>query len=113
MELDKIGDWLTLSVNKLSINVTKTKFFPFRSRNKSPIQNINISINNENMKIQKNVTFLGIVIDEFFFTWGNHLNLIKKKLIKCAAIISRIRHFTTPNASTYLLRISLSTSDLW
>ena len=42
------------------------------------------------------VTFLGIFIDEFL-TWGNHLNLIKKKLIKRAAIISRIRHFTTPN----------------
>ena len=74
MELDKIADWL--SVNKLFINPTKTKFVLFRSRNKRPIQNINISINNENIKQEKNVTFIGIVIDEFL-TWGNHLNLIK------------------------------------
>ena len=32
VELDKISDWL--SVNKLSINATKTKFVLFRSRNK-------------------------------------------------------------------------------
>ena len=95
VELDKITDWL--SVNKLSINATKTKFVLFRSRNKKPAQSINISINNENIKQEKHTTFLGIVIDEFL-TWYNHLDLVAKKMIKCAAIISRIRHYTTLNS---------------
>jgi hypothetical protein len=51
VELDKITDWL--SVNKLSINATKTKFVLFRSRNKKPAQSMNISINNENIKQEK------------------------------------------------------------
>ena len=43
------------------------------------------------------ITFLGIVIDEFL-TWRDHIDLIAKKIIKCAAIISRIRHFTNLNS---------------
>jgi hypothetical protein len=95
VELDKITDWL--SVNKLSINATKTKFVLFISRNKKPAQTINISINNENIKQEKHTTFLGIVIDEFL-TWYNDLDLVAKKMIKCTAIISRIRHYTTLNS---------------
>jgi hypothetical protein len=56
----------------------------------------NLPINNENIKQEKHTTFLGIVIDEFL-TWYNHLDLVAKKMIKCAAIISRIRHYTTLN----------------
>ena len=48
------------------------------------------------IKQVKNITFLGIVIDENL-TWSDHLDLIIKKMIKCAAIISRIRHFTNRN----------------
>jgi hypothetical protein len=54
VELDKMTDWL--SVNKLSINATKTKFILFRSRNKKPAQSINISIDNENIKHEKHTT---------------------------------------------------------
>ena len=50
-------------------------------------------MNKESIKQVKNVTFLGIVFDEFL-TWWDHLNLVSKKIIKCAAIISKIRHFT-------------------
>ena len=93
--MDKITDWLC--VNKLSINATKTKFVLFRSRNKKSSQNVNISINNENIKQEKTTTFLGIIIDEFL-TWRNHLDLVANKIIKGAAIISRIRHYTTLNS---------------
>ncbi len=54
-------------------------------------------MNKENIKQVKNITFLGIVIDEFL-TWRDHIDLISKKMIKCAAIISRIRHFTNLNS---------------
>ena len=72
-------------------------FVLFRSRNKKPAQSINISNNKENIKQEKHSTFPGIVIDEFL-TWYNHLDLVAKKMIKCAAIISRIRHYTTLNS---------------
>ena len=88
-------DWL--NANMLSINTEKTKFILFRTKNKKPKDTINISINNNNIKQVKNTTFLGIVIDEFL-TWCNHVDLITKKVVKCAAIISKIRHFTNLNS---------------
>ena len=44
----------------------------------------------------KKTIFLGIVIDEFL-TWREHLGFISKNIIKCAAIIFRIRHFSNLN----------------
>ena len=32
-----------------------------------------------------------------FLTWREHLDFILKKIIKCAAVISRIRHFSNLN----------------
>jgi hypothetical protein len=95
IEMNKIANWL--NVNKLSLNTTKTKLILFRSRNKKSKHDLKISINKENIKQVKNITFLGIVIDEFL-TWRDHIDLISKKIIKCAAIISRIRHFTNLNS---------------
>ena len=95
IERKKITNWL--NVNKLSLNTTKTKFILFRSGNKKSKHDLNISINEENIKQVKNITFLGFVIDEFL-TWRDHIDMISKKIIKCAAIISRIRHFTNLNS---------------
>ena len=85
-EINKMTDWL--NANMLSINTEKTKFILFRTKNKKPKDTINISINNNNIKQVKNTTFLGIVIDEFL-TWCNHVHLITKKVVKCAAKISQ------------------------
>ena len=84
MEMNEIATWL--NVNRLSLNTAKTKLILFRSRNKKSKHELKISINN-----------LGIVIDEFL-TWRDHIDLIAKKIIKCAALISRIRHFTNLNS---------------
>jgi hypothetical protein len=95
IEMNKITDWL--NANKLSINTQKTKFILFTSKNKKLKDDIKILINNESIKQVKNTTFLGIVIDECL-TWCEHLCLITKKIIKCTAIISKIRHFTNLNS---------------
>jgi hypothetical protein len=71
-------DWL--NANMLSINTEKTKFILFRTKNKKPKDTMNISINNNNIKQVKN------------------MDLITKKVVKCAAIISKIRHFTNLNS---------------
>ena len=57
--MNKIANWL--NVNKLSLNTTKTKLILFRSRNKKSKHDLKISINKENIKQVKNITFLGIV----------------------------------------------------
>ena len=94
-EVNKIAFWL--NVNKLSLNNTKTKLILFRSRNKKSKHDLKISINEENIKQVQNNNFLEIIIDEFL-TWCDHIDLIAKKIIKCASIISRIRHFTNLNS---------------
>ena len=93
--MNKISKWL--NVNKLSLNTVKTKFILFRSRNKKFTLDLKISINNENIKQVKNITFLGIVIAEFS-TWRDHIDFVAKRIMKCSAIISRIRHFTNLNS---------------
>jgi hypothetical protein len=49
------------------------------------------------IKQVKKATFLGIVIDEFL-SWSYHIDNISKKIVKCTAILSRIRHFTNINS---------------
>ena len=93
-EINKLADWL--NVNKLSINIEKTKFILFRSKNKKINFDLKISINGKFINQVKKTIFLGIVIDEFL-TWREHLDFISKKIIKCAAVISRIRHFSNLN----------------
>ena len=87
-EINKITDWL--NVNKLSINTKKTKFVLFKSPNKRTSHDIKLSMNNDNIKQVKSITFLGIVVDECL-TWKYHIELVSKKIIKATAIISKIR----------------------
>ena len=94
-QINKIANWL--NVNRLSLNTAKTKFILFRPKNKIPKYDLKFQINNNFITQVKNTTFLGIVLDEFL-TWRDHIDLVSKKIIKCAAIISRIRHFTNLNS---------------
>ena len=93
-EINKISKWL--NANKLSINTIKTKFMLFRSLKKKQKHHIILSINEQIIKQVKNITFLGVNIDENL-TWKEHINLISKKIIKASSIIARIRHFTNLN----------------
>ena len=68
-EINKVTEWL--NVNKLSLNITKTKFILFRSINKKPNHDVKITINNMNIDQVKCTNFLGIIIDECL-TWNDH-----------------------------------------
>lgn len=58
-EINKVSEWL--NVNKLSLNIKKTKFILFRFPNKKPKQELNVSIKDENIKQVRNTIFLGII----------------------------------------------------
>ena len=93
-EINNITDWL--NVNKLSLNVSKTKFMLFKSINKRPKQKISISMNDKNIEQVRELTFLGIVMDECL-TWNHHIMKISKKLIRASGIIAKVRHFVNRN----------------
>jgi hypothetical protein len=101
-EINTISTWLY--VNKLSINITKTKFILFKTKKKKSNHKIEISINNQNIEQVNQTTFLGVIIDENL-TWNSHLNLIYKKIMKSTVYsdyISKIRHFTNLNSRKLL-----------
>ena len=94
-EINKVTEWL--NVNKLSLNITKTKFILFRSINKKPKHNVKITINDIKIDQVKSTNFLGVIIDECL-TWNEHITKVAKKISRASAIIAKIRHFLNKNA---------------
>jgi hypothetical protein len=70
IEINKIADWLI--VNKLTINIKKTKFILFKSPKKRLNHSVTISINKRIDQV-KSISFLGVNIDEHL-AWKNHEN---------------------------------------
>ena len=76
-ELKLLTDWLR--ANKLSLNESKTKLLIFRPFKKLNITVPNIKVNNFILTPKKNVTYLGIEIDENLF-WGKQIEILAKIL---------------------------------
>ena len=81
-ELGKLFVWF--SVNKLSLNLSKTNYILFRNR--SADTDLNICINTINVTRVQSSKFLGIIIDENL-NWKPHIQLVKSKLSKTLSII--------------------------
>ena len=69
-ELEKVNLWLKL--NKLSLNIKKTKLIIFHRKQKK-IKDINISIDNVQIERVNTFNFLGIMLDESL-TWTESKN---------------------------------------
>ena len=87
-EIEKITIWL--KVNKLSLNVQKTKLMIFHRKQKH-IQNLNISINGINIERVESFNFLGIILQETL-SWDNHVTLVKTKISKVIGILYRLKN---------------------
>ena len=59
-ELLKINEWL--KINKLSLNIAKSKYMTFQRTNKN-IQTLTLKIDNINIEQVKEFNFLGLIID--------------------------------------------------
>ena len=108
-ELAKVNDWL--AVNKLSLNVKKTKFMVFHTaqKNISPyIPDLEIG----GIKIDKvsNFNFLGLTINENL-SWKPHVDIIANKLSKYIGILNRLKRYL-PNHILRTLYFSLIQSQL-
>lgn len=88
-ELDEINDWF--KVNRLSLNVKKTKAMLFHQPRKK-VNNINIQIDNTNIEFVENFNYLGIVLDKNL-SWKYHLNLVFKKISKTLGIMTKLKNF--------------------
>lgn len=95
-ELEILVEWF--KANRLSLNIDKTYYIIFSSRNKNiaPDINNNITIDGKLILRVKNVKFLGIYIDEHL-TWNHHIQCISKKVAKNVGIIRRVSYLLPIN----------------
>ena len=74
-----INDWL--QINKLPLNVDKTKYLIFHNhqKNVSLFKELTLELNGENMKRSDTFNFLGIVLNEQL-TWNSHITHLSSKI---------------------------------
>ena len=90
-ELRKVANWF--KGNKLSLNISKTKYSLFHStRKRKDIRNILPPLHIDNVPIKREfVTKLpGVYLDENIF-WKHHINTVSTKLSKSIGILYRAR----------------------
>ena len=77
-ELVKINDWL--KINKLSLNVVKSKFMIFQKKKKN-IQILNLKIDNVNIDQVKEFYLLGLIIDTNL-NWKKHAEKYQMRVLR-------------------------------
>ncbi len=88
-ELSLVNNWL--KVNKLSLNIKKSKYMIFHT-NKKKVQRLTLKIDNVNNEQVAEFNFLGLILDEHL-TWKYHVNKISNKISQCMGILNRLKHF--------------------
>ena len=87
-ELLKINNWL--KVNKLSLNVAKTKAMLFHMPQKR-ILNLRLKIAGSNIEFIENFNFLGITINKHL-NWTKHMDILSVKIAKTVGILNTLKH---------------------
>lgn len=80
-----------INQHKLKLNVIKTKAMVISNKKIQNVNDIKISINNEEISIVENVKYLGIWLDNKL-KFNEHMNEIIKKIGKKAGVLNRIGH---------------------
>ena len=101
-ELCKISIWF--KVNKLSLNVPKSKCILFHQPQKKIIE-LEIIIDGNKIDCVNNFNFLGLIINKHL-NWNNHIDHISLKISRVIGILTRLRH-TVPIDVLLLLYNSL------
>ena len=90
-ELELIHEWL--KINKLSLNIEKTKLMIFhsRQRNMTLFDDLKFILNGIPIKRVKSFNFLGIILNEHL-TWTDHTAHISQKIVPVIALIMRLKN---------------------
>ena len=90
-ELRKVATWF--KANKLSLSISKTKYYLFHStRKRKDILNILPPLHIYNAPIKKEIVtnFLGEYLDENI-SWKHHINIVSTNVCMSIGILYRIR----------------------
>ncbi len=98
-ELQQINDWL--KINKLSLNIGKTKFMIFHKSNKK-IPDIKLYIEDIEIQRVENFNFLGVILNEKL-SWKSHTDKVANCISKTVGILNALKHFLpeTPKVTIY------------
>ena len=96
-ELARLQEWF--QVNKLTVNLSKTKFILFGSRQRLTNstttrleQDLNLKLGSRQIDRVTHTKFLGLVLDDNL-SWSFHINSISRKIAKSIGILYRARHY--------------------
>ena len=98
-ELAHIHEWLC--ANKLSLNIEKSNFVVFHPPQKKLNFSVKIVLLDKVPKYEKNIKYLGVVID-CHLNWKAHISYLTKKLNRNIGALSKLRHFVTTDILTNL-----------
>ena len=98
-ELKAIQEWL--EINKLSLNIKKTKFMLFHHPHRN-IESITPHLNIHDTEIEQvsEFNFLGLTIDEHL-NWRPHLDKISGKISRTVGVLNRLKR----QLPSYILRM--------
>ena len=95
-ELARLEEWF--QANKLTVNLSKTKFILFGSRQRLTNSTTTRLEQDLNLKLGRQIDrvthtkFLGLVLDENL-SWSFHIDSISRKIAKSIGILCRARHY--------------------
>lgn len=93
--LEDIIQWL--NINKLKINLEKTKFINFKTY-KSKNTELNLSYNNSPIKQIHSAKFLGITLDTHL-SWKEHINSLCLKINRFVFALRKVKDVTNQHTS--------------
>lgn len=89
-QLKEISDWF--SANKLSINVSKTKFMIFHTPRSSVNEaNLDFYLNGSQIERVHQIKFLGVILTDTL-NWKNHIDGTANKISRIAGIMNKLKH---------------------
>ena len=91
-ELEKVNKWLKL--NKLAVNVDKTKSMLFHKRR--PVIPIQFSMNNRVIDVVQHFNYLGIMLDADM-SWKTHVAMVRNKLSRINGVLHRLKYIYPQN----------------
>ena len=95
-DLAAITSWL--HDNKLTLNVTKSKFMVIGGRNKlSQFNDIALVANNDQLENVTKFKYLGVIINQHL-TWHDHIEQLQSKIAKRLGVLKLIKHLLPDNA---------------
>ena len=101
IELTNIAEWL--NANKLTLNILKTKYMIFCTKQKSTNPNVKLAMDGKSLTQVNDHSFLGIQIDKTL-DWNCHIKEVTKQIAKINGIIYKVRPYITKDTCIQLYK---------